>query len=698
VSLTAQVVTRKGVPTLLVNSKPVPPLMVFVNLVGEKREAGMSIIRRAAQAGVHLVSFVVHRFPWAPPGEVPSYRPFEEQIDMILQENPRALLLPRFGLTYVPDWWVRQNPEEMMLYDNGERGYVSVASERWRREAGDALRQLVNHLETRYGDHILGYHPCGQNTGEWFYDRAWEGLLPSFEKPMENAFRRYLRDRDTTLPTAEQRKAKGKGAFLHPAIQRGLYRFWRFQQEVMVEPLEKFARIIKEETGKRKLVVLFYGYTFELSALPGGPAVSGHLALERLLRCPDVDILCSPISYFDRQAGGAGGFMAPVDSVQLHGKLWLNEDDTRTYLSKPEDNYGRTETLAETLAVHQRNFAHIVTRGAACWWMDLMGAGWLDSAEIWENLVKLVKVYEDILPNRKPYQPEMAVVVDEASLCHLAYGNSITLPLLSQMRYELYRIGAPIGFYLLSDVCSGKVEHAKMYLMLNAFAPTEKQRHALKELTRKGKMVVWFYAPGYIRGHSASAGHIGDLIGIRVVEKEEIPSGTAHTQPVISLRRRGVDLQQQEEFGVKEPHSPGFVVQDASALTLATFTATGEVAVAMKRIGRGWSVYFGTRRAGVHLLRALAKKAGVHLYTSDDILMSGNRILAVHATKDTADHDSQHRSRPSERYVKHVDTLRPQTLYDLLTDTVLSEQSSRHELEMRKGETRLLHPLSEGLR
>ena len=374
--------------------------------------------------------------------------------------------------------------------------------------------------------------------------------------------------------------------------------------------------------------------------------------------------------------------MAPVDSVQLHGKLWLNEDDTRTYLSKPEDNYGRAETLKDTLAVHQRNFAHIATRGAACWWMDLMGAGWLDGAEIWDNLAKLVKIYEDILPDRKPYQPEIAVVVDEASLCHLSYGSAVTLPLLSQMRYELYRVGAPLGFYLLSDVCSGKVEHAKMYLVLNAFAPTEVQRRALKELIRKGKMVVWFYAPGYIRNNSASAEHITDLTGIRVAEKEEIPSGIAYTGAAIMARRAGVSLDRREEFGVREPYSPGFVVQDASAHTLATFLATGEVAVAIKRVERGWSVYFGTLRAGVYLLRALAEKAGVHLYQSyrEPVVSMGNGLLALHGTQQST-------------WEQSISLPELATVYDPLRGETLKQQTCSLSVRIDKGETRLFQLL-----
>ncbi len=679
--LTAQVQKRNGVPTLLVNGKAVPPLMLFVNLVGEKREAGLSTVRRAARAGVHIVSFVEHYLPWAPPGETPTYRPYEEQIEAILRENPRALLLPRFGLTNTPEWWNKEHADERMLYDNGERGQASVASSIWRQEAGEALRGLVRYLESRYGNHIIGYHPCGQNTGEWFYDRVWEGLLPGFEPPMLAAFRRYLRSGSANLPSAEERKASGNGAFLNPIRQRNLIRFWRFQQEVMVEALEEFAHIIKEETEGRKLVVLFYGYLFELAGLPGGPAVSGHLAMERLLRCPNVDILCSPISYYDREPGGAGGFMAPVDSVHLHGKLWLNEDDTRTYLSKPEDNYGRAETLQATINVHRRNFAHLATRGGACWWMDLMGAGWLDSAEIWQNLAELVGVYEEILPDMKPYRPEIAVVVDEQSLCYLSYGNAITMPLLSLFRKQLYRIGAPVGLYLLSDVCTGAVDHAKLYLVLNAFAPSEAQRRALRDLPRQGKAVVWFYAPGYIRENTASADNITDLIGIRVAQRDQISPGRATTLPLRELAGKElfpIAPATRETFGSSEPLSPAFVVTDPAAHPVAIYDATDEVAMAIKRVDNGFSVFAGTLGIGRELLEAIARLAQVHIYSPvyKDVVMAGNQLLAVHAC-DKA---------PRSRSLNLPD---PTTVRDLLTGTVEKMGLKTPEAKLDIGDTRI---------
>src|SRR5262249_19626623 len=147
------------------------------------------------------------------------------------------------------------------------------------------------------------------------------------------------------LPSAGQRREGKDGAFRDPKAQRFLIDFFEYSQLAIVEPLERFARALKEEVRGEKLVFAFYGYLFDVAGFPNGAQVSGHLLTERVLRCPDIDVLCAPVSYLDREAGGSGPFMGPVDSVQLHGKLWITEDDTRTYLSAENAGNGRVGTL-----------------------------------------------------------------------------------------------------------------------------------------------------------------------------------------------------------------------------------------------------------------------------------------------------------------------------------------------------------------
>jgi len=91
-----------------------------------------------------------------------------------------------------------------------------------------------------------------------------------------------------------------------------------------------------------------------------------------VLQSKDIDILCSPISYFDRGWLGTGPCMSPAESIRNAGILWLNEDDTRTYLNtRMADHavYGGVDNLRQTQQVMLRNTAQAALRGFGTWWM-----------------------------------------------------------------------------------------------------------------------------------------------------------------------------------------------------------------------------------------------------------------------------------------------------------------------------------------
>jgi len=79
-----------------------------------------------------------------------------------------------------------------MVFDDGPGNFVCMASEPWRQEMQQHLRHLVRHCEEKHGDHMLGDHPCGQHTGEWFYERSWEPRLSDFSPAMSAGFRKWL--------------------------------------------------------------------------------------------------------------------------------------------------------------------------------------------------------------------------------------------------------------------------------------------------------------------------------------------------------------------------------------------------------------------------------------------------------------------------------------------------------------------------
>ena len=410
-----------------------------------------------------------------------------------------------------PPWWVQAHPDEVMKWESGtHRPCAVVASPCYRREAAECLSSLVRHLEEKFGARVAGYHPVGQNTGEWFYEDTWNHPLNGYAPADLVAWRSWLKARygtdeslrkawhgdetlvTATVPTPAERHAAPHGPLHDPEKARRLIDWACFQQEAMADCVTTLAHAAREASAGRKLVVFFYGYVFEFAAVSTGPVVSGHYALRRVLDCPDIDVLCSPISYFDRGLGESAPSMTAAESVALAGKLWLNEDDTHTYLATGNQpgSQQHAATLDETNAELVRNVAQESMRNFGTWWMDLGSSGWFNDPGLWERMGRLKTMDEAMLDRPAPFRPEILVVLDETAMLRVAEGGvSLTRPAIYEARRALGRLGAPYGQYLLDDVMAGRVE-AKLFVMLNPWDLSADQRARLEEST-KGAKWLW---------------------------------------------------------------------------------------------------------------------------------------------------------------------------------------------------------------
>jgi hypothetical protein len=139
--------------------------------------------------------------------------------------------------------------------------------------------------------------------------------------------------------------------------------------------------------------------------------------LRQVLESPDIDVLCSPISYFDRGLGQSAPAMTAAESVALAGKMWLYEDDTRTYLDRGDfpGAYDAVDTLEKTNKELVRNTAQCAVRNFATWWMDLGATGWFDDPRMWAEMKQLAALDEPLLAHPRPFRPEVAAVIDQRS-------------------------------------------------------------------------------------------------------------------------------------------------------------------------------------------------------------------------------------------------------------------------------------------
>ena len=649
----AEIRGHNGVPTLFIDGKPNAAMAYMTYNRKEPK-----YFRDFGQVGVNLATFSATSdfsyYDLAPPTwlapDVFDYSQFDQRIVSILEANPNAYLFPRVYVS-APPWWCEKYPDEVARQadKNNTEGYFSPGapfawprSEKWRQDAGMALRKFIEHVRSSpYADRVIGYHIAGLHSEEWFYYNIMGQELSywGYDKASLAAFRKFIEKRYGTVdalrkawkdpavdfasaavPSKEDRLKTDLGFFRDPAKSRRVIDFHLYYNDTVADTIEYFARLVKDANGRESLFGTFYGYMFELSGSPE----SGHMALERLLRCPDLDFITAPSSYSFRPVGaGCSAFMSVTEAIKLHGKLWFNENDYSTPLVP---NFVDQKNLDDFVAVQKRELAHTICLGTGMWWFDISG-GWYDSPDFMKAIGEMNAVGEKSIGFDRASAAEVAVVIDEESMCYREERNELARLLLYFQRDQFHRLGAPFDCVFLNDL--EKLRPYKLYVFLNTFRLDAKQRAAIDAVVKKdGKTAVWVYAPGFV-GDSLSDEGVSSVTGIRVAHSMESTPVKITITDVNDDVTKG--LTQNAGWGDKAGFSPVFFCEDGSAKTLGVLDGIGKPGLAVKRFPGWTSVYCAAPNLPSWLLRSIARAAGVQILTeTDDPLYANRSFLALH--------------------------------------------------------------------
>ena len=611
-------------------------------------------VKLAKGAGV---DFVEIRVPgvWVEPGKCPDYSAIDRNYQAVLKANPNAKIIPRMWQN-PPDWWLKRYPNELMKFEgNNNRRHPSIASEQYRKDIKEALRLLIRYSEAHYGANMAGYHTAGGNTEEWFYNGSWEDALSGYDNATLVAWRKYLRGKygsdmalqqawhrpkvtlaKAEVPVPSERRGKIGQAFHSPATAANVIDFNMFQQQSMADIVLTLGKVIREETGKKRLSVTFYGYLFEFGSMKNGPATSGHYALRRLLNSPDIDIIAGPIAYYDRQLGGGTTTMTAAESILAAGKLWLNEDDTSTYLAFQRGNPAAgnqysAKNQQESIMLLRRNLTVETLRNFATWWMDLGGTGWFNDPILWQEMTRLAPVTQDLLNHPSPFYPAIAEVIDEDSIFYVGAAGVIPAlrPMIKIDRNSRSITGIPSGQYLLDDLLADRLP-TQINVIVAAYALDSRQRQQLRDQAEK-KPTIWGWATAYVDRDNkvCSADAIVEATGFKVKELVNSSFSTKSTNAGLAF---GLP---QEVFAhgneIIEPVlSP---IPQPGDIVLSEYT-DGHPAIVL-RPGKIPALFCGTPVIAPILYRRFAEYAGIKMYTDRPayVLTNGN-YLSICAPED----------------------------------------------------------------
>ncbi len=512
-----------GVPTLFVDGEPYPPF-AYMSYLGET-----AFYRQAAEVGIHLYCFPAYLGdrginsnsgigPFRPAlwrGENDfDFGSIQRDFADLLAADPNALVIIRLHLD-PPTWWDRAHPEACCLLPDGTTFRQCFASPIWRAATEQALRRcLAWLLQSPYADHLIGIHVAAGGTEEWFYHfrdefhddnparteafRAW--LRETYHNDM--ALQEQWHDPTVTLQTARPADisgAKRSNTWRDPQREQNVLDTFRFHAQTMADNIALFCRVVKEVSGGRLLTGAFYGYHYFVT-----DPRRGHGALYRLLDCPDLDYLSSPNAYY-RLAGEDWPPMVAINSVQLHRKLWMAENDTRTSATTllkdrapqicPPGQYADgvwlgPDDIETSVALLRKNAGRMLAYGYGGWWFDMWG-GWFSDP-------KLLAVLRDTqdLWHRYPSEivsamgAQVGVIVDEELCFRDASFGRLTEQILSN-RYALAKSGAPYDLYLRQDLGSLNPQRYRVLWLLGIPELNATEAQQLLKAQEVGLTILW---------------------------------------------------------------------------------------------------------------------------------------------------------------------------------------------------------------
>ncbi len=683
IPVSGKVEMYNGRPAIFINNQPNYPMIYSLTDVPGGRWSWEELpkynMQRFCSQGIKLIQVdLAFDHVWKEDGTIDTDTA-QKQLRGVLDICPDAAIFIRFHVN-PPKWWQQKHPEENTVYadtipmrdiswglqriiedDEENPTRHSLASVKWKTEATTKLIEFLDKLKVLpEANALAGIQVAGGVYGEWHY---W-GFInnePDIGIPMQVYFRKWLKEKYKTdnalqsawkekgvtlssaaLPSLEERKNTTGGIFRDPQKEKKLVNYYEAQHQVIAEGIIHFCKVIKETWPRPIITGTFYGYFYSVF---GRETAGGHLQLQRVLNSPYVDYLSAPGTYYPEavEMGDPYRSRSLINSIGLHGKLWLDEMDQQTPLVPLKDS-SFTSSLEKSIAQVRRNVLFTFCKGQGLWFYDFGPSGfnggkrlndhgsygWWDEPSLSNDIGRLKSLLDKQF--NQPYTNDADVLLVHSTETFYYTGSNRKDSYMGHwannwVPVSIFRSGVVHDVIDADDLDKINPDQYKAIVFINTWLLTTAQKHIIQsKLAKKGRHLIWLYAPGYTNGITLHKEFTESLTGMKLAL---LPQTTSTSVSILN------EIVKDYTFSIwGNTVNPLFIVEDKEAISLGTVSGTSYTAFARKDQKDHVSWFINIPPAKTELWQYIFNKAGAHIYGNvGDIFYSGGGILSVHSAK-----------------------------------------------------------------
>jgi hypothetical protein len=687
-----------------------------------------------------------------------DWKQLDLRMESILVACPNAKISLQL-FTGAPQAWLLKNDDACVIIKNSanqfnynqttianpNQRYPSMASAKYRAQAGKALQDVVKRVEQKWGGNILGYIITGLATEEWYHIGWHNTSYDDFNADFQKSFRAFVLNKytnisqvraawekdsaftenDIAIPPPELRLGNANETFYKTKQSTYVTDFYRFYNEIVPDTIGYFAKAIKQ-VQPNKVVGCFYAYQLEFDSDPG----SGHNALGKLILDKNVDFIKVTAGAVNRYSGtGGDDLRAPLMSALLNNKVIINDNDTVTSMLGDQSTNAFSNETGQQLEKRKAEMTRIcgyaptpelsgamlerivmfsAANGFLTTYFDLHG-GYYANRIIEKAASDIEKEYKNIASYDRSSSAQMLIVVDEKSCDYIQRqsisGNGFLSSNSIGFDRNITKIGIPYDMILTDDLDKVNISKYKLVWFLNNYYVSDSQRKMIDKVKGNGRTLVWCYAPGIINENGFDINNMSNLTGIKFKLNNTF-SGTSvvmnkSNDKLVSTIYNEIytSNDKTQSFELNDGAKSDQIYIDDSSVTAIGYmkqnSSDKKVQMGYKTIptnGTWNSLYLPFSDVSTGTMRAIAQFAGVHMYSDKNVdeefqlvtydsVCANNNVVSIHANGDG---------------IKKINLPMVSDVYDPLTNQLLYKNASEIKVSMTNAQTKtyLIKPTS----